>query len=112
MLKSITISSSKKNPWENVYYNDYTYLQIWNACSGEAEMVVEGVETVAEVVEKVATAAEKVSAKVAEKLPDDSKLKIAAMEAEHVSEITAHGAHATTNFIHQVINHIHTIIHQ
>ncbi|KAB2091444.1 hypothetical protein ES319_A03G191400v1 [Gossypium barbadense] len=69
---------------------------------GEAEMVVEGVETVAEVVEKVATAAEKVSAEVAEKLPDDSMLKIAAMEVEHVSEITAHDAHATTHFIHQV----------
>ncbi|KAA3482522.1 Chemoreceptor A [Gossypium australe] len=68
---------------------------------GEAEMVVEGVETVAEVVEKVATAAEKVSAEVAEKLPDDSMLKIAAMEVEHVSEIAAHNAHATSHFIHQ-----------
>ncbi|TYH85209.1 hypothetical protein ES332_D02G249200v1 [Gossypium tomentosum] len=69
---------------------------------GEAEMVVEGVETVAEVVEKVATTAEKVSTEVAEKLPDDSMLKIAAMEVEHVSDITAHDAHATTHFIHQV----------
>ncbi|KAG8498105.1 hypothetical protein CXB51_006887 [Gossypium anomalum] len=77
---------------------------------GEAEMVVEGVETVAEVVEKVATVAEKVSAEVAEKLPDDSMLKIAAMEVEHVSEITAHDAHATTHFIHQVINHISTLL--
>ncbi|OMO63543.1 hypothetical protein COLO4_32323 [Corchorus olitorius] len=68
----------------------------------EAEMIVEEVETVAEVVEKVATVAEKVSAQVAENLPDDSKLKKAAMVVEHVSEITAQDAHATTEFIHQV----------
>ncbi|XVF44816.1 hypothetical protein PTKIN_Ptkin02bG0154700 [Pterospermum kingtungense] len=69
---------------------------------GEAEMVVEEVEAVAEVAEKVATAAEKISAQVAEKLPDDSKLKKAALVVEHVSDITAHDAHATTEFIHQV----------
>ncbi|XP_022726355.1 uncharacterized protein LOC111282509 isoform X2 [Durio zibethinus] len=68
---------------------------------GEAEMVVEQVENVAEVVEKVADAAEKASAQVAEKLPDDSKLKKAALAVEHVSEITAQDAHATTQFIHQ-----------
>ncbi|XVE49511.1 hypothetical protein DITRI_Ditri01bG0088300 [Diplodiscus trichospermus] len=69
---------------------------------GEAEMVVEEVENVAEVVEKVATAAENVSAQLAEKLPDDGKLKKAALVVEHVSEITAQDAHATTQFIHQV----------
>ncbi|XVF67253.1 hypothetical protein PTKIN_Ptkin10aG0105800 [Pterospermum kingtungense] len=68
----------------------------------EAEIVVEQVENVAEVVEKAATAAEKVSAQVAEKLPDESKLKKAAQVVEHVSEITAQDAHATTQFIHQV----------
>ncbi|XVF44817.1 hypothetical protein PTKIN_Ptkin02bG0154700 [Pterospermum kingtungense] len=78
------------------------YLQFRNVYSGEAEMVVEEVEAVAEVAEKVATAAEKISAQVAEKLPDDSKLKKAALVVEHVSDITAHDAHATTEFIHQV----------
>ena len=65
-------------------------------------MVVEQVENVAEVVEKVATAAEKLSAQVAEKLSDDSKLKKAALVVEHVSEITAQDAHATTEIIYQV----------
>ena len=64
-------------------------------------MIVEQVENVAEVVERVATAEEKVSAQVAEKLPDDSKLKKAALVVEHVSEITAQDAHATTEFTHQ-----------
>ncbi|OMO60931.1 putative DNA binding protein [Corchorus capsularis] len=50
-------------------------------------MIVEEVETVPEIVENVATVAEKVSAQVAENLPDDSKLKKAAMVVEHVSEI-------------------------
>ncbi|XP_021291993.1 uncharacterized protein LOC110422424 [Herrania umbratica] len=69
---------------------------------GEAEMVVEEVENAAEVVEKVATAAEKLSAQVADKLPDDSVLKKAALVVEHVSEETAQDAHVTTEFIHQV----------
>ncbi|KAL4279862.1 hypothetical protein GQ457_03G004420 [Hibiscus cannabinus] len=69
---------------------------------GEAEMVVEVAENVAEVVEEVATAAENMSAEVAEKLPDGSKLRKAAMVVEHVSEITAQDAHATTQIIHQV----------
>ena len=66
-------------------------------------MVVEQVENVAEVVEKVATAAEKLSAQVAEKFSNDSKLKKAALVVEHVSEITAQDAHATTEIIHQVV---------
>ena len=66
-------------------------------------MVVEQVESVVEVVEKVATAAEKVFAQVAEKLPDDSKLKKAALVVEHVSEKTAQDAYATTEFIRQVM---------
>ncbi|OMO71694.1 hypothetical protein CCACVL1_18102 [Corchorus capsularis] len=63
-------------------------------------MIVEEVETVPEIVEKVATVAKKVSAQVAENLPDDSKLKKAAMVVEHVSEISTQDAHATTEFIH------------
>ncbi|XWS39763.1 hypothetical protein CRYUN_Cryun18bG0082400 [Craigia yunnanensis] len=85
------------------------FLPVWKEkwaklkrIEGEAEMVVEQVESVAEVVEKVATEAEKVSAPVAEKLPDDSKLKKAALVVEHVSEKTAQDAHATTEFIHLV----------
>ncbi|XP_039035342.1 uncharacterized protein LOC120171758 [Hibiscus syriacus] len=62
-------------------------------------MVVEVTEDAAE---KLATAAENISSEVAEKLPDESKLKRAAMVVEHVSEITAQDAHATTQFIHQV----------
>ncbi|XP_030539304.1 uncharacterized protein LOC115747322 [Rhodamnia argentea] len=69
---------------------------------GEAEEVIEDAEIVAEVVEQVATVAEKVSAQVADKLPDDSKLKEAALFVEHVSEATAHDAHLTENFIHKV----------
>lgn len=69
---------------------------------GEAEEVIEGAEIVAEVVEKVATVAEKVSAQVADKLPDDSKLKEAALFVEHVSEVTARDAHLTDDFIHKV----------
>ncbi|KAG5548472.1 hypothetical protein RHGRI_013976 [Rhododendron griersonianum] len=45
----------------------------------KVEEVVEEVEIAAEVVEKVATTAEKVSAEVADKLPDNGKLKAAAL---------------------------------
>ncbi|KAK8529773.1 hypothetical protein V6N12_060543 [Hibiscus sabdariffa] len=69
---------------------------------GEAEMVVEVAENTAQVVETVATATGNMSAEVAEKLPDDSKLKKAAMVVEHVSEIAAQDAHATAQFIQQV----------
>ncbi|GMI74657.1 hypothetical protein HRI_001135000 [Hibiscus trionum] len=69
---------------------------------GEAEVVVEVAENAAQVVEKVATVAENMSAEAAEKLPDDSQLKKAAMVVEHVSEIAAEDAHATTKFIQQV----------
>ncbi|KAF8044183.1 hypothetical protein BT93_A2229 [Corymbia citriodora subsp. variegata] len=69
---------------------------------GKAEEVIEDAEIVAEVVEKVATMAEKVSAQVADKLPDDSKLKEAALFVEHVSEVAAHDAHLTEDFIHEV----------
>lgn len=64
--------------------------------------MIEDAEIVAEVVEKVATVAEKVSAQVADELPDDSKLKEAALFVEHVSGVTAQDAHLTENFIHKV----------
>ncbi|KAK8518940.1 hypothetical protein V6N12_012175 [Hibiscus sabdariffa] len=69
---------------------------------GDAEMVMEAAENATQVVETVATTAGNMSAEVAEKLPDDSKLKKAAMVVEHVSEIAAQDAHATKQFIHQV----------
>ncbi|KAG2705024.1 hypothetical protein I3760_05G033500 [Carya illinoinensis] len=84
-------------------------LPMWNRdwgklrrIEGEAEMVVEEVEIVAEVVEKVATVAENVSAEFAEKLPEDGKLKEAALFVERVSKEAAHDAQLTTDFIHKV----------
>lgn len=56
----------------------------------------------AEVVEKVATVFEHISAQVADKLPDDSKLKDAALFVEHVSKVTAEDAHLTEDAIHKV----------
>ncbi|KAJ4848947.1 hypothetical protein Tsubulata_034183 [Turnera subulata] len=69
---------------------------------GEAEIIVEGVETVAGVVEKAATAVEKASADAAEKLPENGKLKEAALFIERVSKATAHDAHETKEFFHKV----------
>ncbi|KAL5563947.1 hypothetical protein UlMin_033694 [Ulmus minor] len=79
--------------------------QKWNKLrkiEGEAEMVVEEVKTVAEVVEKVATVAEKVSLEVAEKLPENSKLKHTALFVEHLAENAAQDAQITKDFIHKV----------
>jgi len=80
--------------------------------SGEAEIVIEGVEKVAEVVEKVATVAEKVSEDLAETLPEDAKLKKVAAVVESASKQAAHGAQITEEFIHKVLllydyNHHH-----
>ncbi|XP_057495428.1 uncharacterized protein LOC130780461 [Actinidia eriantha] len=69
---------------------------------GKVEEVVEEVENVAEVVEKVAATAENVSAKVADKLPDNGKLKEAALLVEHVSSVIAKDAELTIDFIHKV----------
>ncbi|XP_057977364.1 uncharacterized protein LOC131164295 isoform X2 [Malania oleifera] len=84
-------------------------LPFWNSkwrklqqLEGEVEMVAEEVERVAEIVEKAATVAEKVSAEAAEKLPDNGKLKEAALFVEHVSRETAKDAHLTQDFIHKV----------
>lgn len=65
-------------------------------------MVVEEVEVVAEVVETVATVAEQVSAEVAEKLPDNNKIKEAVLVVEHFSNVTAQEAKLTEDFIHKV----------
>ncbi|KAG6652042.1 hypothetical protein CIPAW_06G156100, partial [Carya illinoinensis] len=82
-----------------------TWKQDWRKLlriGGETEMVVEEVESVAEVVEKVATVAEKISAEVADKLPENGKLKEAALFVELVSKEAAHDAHLTKDFIHKV----------
>ncbi|KAJ9174918.1 hypothetical protein P3X46_013513 [Hevea brasiliensis] len=69
---------------------------------GEAEIVGEEVESVAAVVQKAATMAENISAEVAEKLPENGKLKETAVLIERVSKATAHDAQLTRDFIHKV----------
>lgn len=71
-------------------------------CSEKVEEVVEEVEIAAEVVEKVATTAEKVSAEVAGKLPDNGKLKAAALVVEHISSVAATDAEFAEDFIQKV----------
>ncbi|KAL9260225.1 hypothetical protein AKJ16_DCAP14901 [Drosera capensis] len=69
---------------------------------GEAEMVMQEVEKAAEAVEKVATMAEKVTADIAQQLPDDAKIKAAALIAEQVSEEAANDARIVEQIIHKV----------
>ncbi|XP_002522600.2 uncharacterized protein LOC8266813 [Ricinus communis] len=76
---------------------------------GQAEIVLEEVETVAAVVGKAAMAAEKFSAEEAEKLPDNGKLKKAALLVEGISKATAHDAQLTKDFIHKVDNLKHDL---
>lgn len=64
--------------------------------------MVEEVEVVAEVVENVATVAEKFSAEVAEKLPDNNKIKLAVLAVEHLSSVAAQEAQLAQDFIHKV----------
>ena len=66
------------------------------------EKVVGEVEVVAEVVENVATVTEKVSAEVAEKLPDNNKIKEAVLAVEHLSSVAAQEAKLIEDFIHNV----------
>jgi len=65
-------------------------------------MVAEAVEEVAGVVEKVAGVAEKMAADAAESLPEDGKLKAAALFVENVSKEVAEEAHLTKDIIHKV----------
>lgn len=71
--------------------------------SAEAEFVVEEAEAVAKVVEKVATVAEKVSEDVAEMLPENGKLRKAALVVERASKEAAHDAQLTEEFLHKVL---------
>lgn len=63
---------------------------------------MEGVEAVAEMVEKAATATDEMAEEMAEKLPEKSKLKQVALVLEHISEVAAHEAHLTQDFLHKV----------
>ncbi|ESQ51122.1 hypothetical protein EUTSA_v10022863mg [Eutrema salsugineum] len=90
-------------------------LSFWNnkrmqklkRIDGEAELAVEGVEAVAEMVEKVATATETMAEEMTEKLPEKSKFKQMALVLEHISEVAAHEAHITEDFLHKVpFNHL------
>lgn len=82
-----------------------TWFVKWgqNVHSVEAEFVVEEAEAVAKVVEKVATVAEKVSEDVAEMLPENGKLRKAALVVERASKEAAHDAQLTEEFIHKVL---------
>ena len=81
--------------------HSYVKLDATDA-SREAEVVVEEVEKEENVVERMAITAEVISEDVAEKLPENGKLKKAALEVESVSKRVPHDAHATQEFIHKV----------
>ncbi|XP_037443108.1 uncharacterized protein LOC119311563 [Triticum dicoccoides] len=68
----------------------------------EVEMVKDAAETAAEVVEEVATAAERVSSEVAGHLPEDGRLRRAAVAVEHASKEVAEEAHLARDIIHKV----------
>lgn len=59
-------------------------------------------EAVAEMVEKVATATEEMAEVMEKNLPEQSKLKQVAVVLEHISEVAAHEAHLTQDFLHKV----------
>ncbi|XP_073007159.1 uncharacterized protein [Typha latifolia] len=69
---------------------------------GEVEMVADVVENTAEVVEKVATMAEKLSSDMADRLPEDTKLKEAAVFVERASKEIAEEAQLAQDIIHKV----------
>ncbi|XP_072978702.1 uncharacterized protein [Typha angustifolia] len=68
----------------------------------EVEMVAGAVENTAEVVEKVATMTEKLSSDVADRLPEDTKLKEAAVFVERASKEVAEEAQLAQDIIHKV----------
>ncbi|XP_050210059.1 uncharacterized protein LOC126660538 [Mercurialis annua] len=69
---------------------------------GQTEMMIQEVETVVNVIEKAATMAEHISSEIAQKLPENGKLKKAALLVEHVSKVAAHDAHLTEDIMHKV----------
>ncbi|KAL0885201.1 hypothetical protein Bca101_009183 [Brassica carinata] len=92
------MQSSPPNPW----FNLSSWMQKLKRIKGEAELVVEGIEAVAEMVEKVATASEDMAEEMEKNLPEQSKLKQAAVVLEHISEVAAHEAHLTLDLLHKV----------
>jgi hypothetical protein len=66
-------------------------------------MVKDMAETAAEVVEDVAAAAEKVSAEVSGQLPEDGRLRHAAVLVEHASHEVAEEARLAQDIIHKVV---------
>ncbi|KAE8794782.1 hypothetical protein D1007_30316 [Hordeum vulgare] len=76
-----------------------SFLRIQN----EVEMVKDAAETAAEVVEEVATAAEKVSSEVVGHLPEEGRLRRAAVMVEHASKEVAEEAHRARDIIHKVV---------
>lgn len=65
--------------------------------------MADAAEVAAEVVEQIAGVVEKVSSEVAEKLPEESKLKDAVLLVEQVSKEAAEEAQAARDIIHKVI---------
>ena len=65
-------------------------------------MVKDTAEVVAEAVEDAATVAEKVSSEVAEQLPENGRLRTAAVLLENASKEVAEEAHLAQNIIHKV----------
>ncbi|XP_065871571.1 uncharacterized protein [Euphorbia lathyris] len=76
---------------------------------GEVEIGLEAAEKVAAAVEKVSTLAENASSQLAENLPDNAKIKQAAVLIQDLSKATAHDAHLTNNFIHKVDDLMHDV---
>jgi len=68
-------------------------------------MVKDTAEAVAEVVEKAATVAEKASSEVAEQLPENGRLRAAAVLLEHASKEVGEEAHLAHDIIHKVHTH-------
>ncbi|KAH1050024.1 hypothetical protein GLYMA_08G070200v4 [Glycine max] len=94
----------KKLQIVEVQTKQITWFVKWgqNVHSVEAEFVVEEAEAVAKMVEKVAMVTEKVSEDVAEMLPEDGKLRKAALVVERASKEAAHDAQLTEEFLHKV----------
>lgn len=65
-------------------------------------MVKDTAEVVAEAVEDAATVAEKVSSEVAEQLPENGRLRTAAVLLENASKEVAEEAHLAQNIIHKL----------
>ncbi|KAL5982318.1 hypothetical protein ACLOJK_016389 [Asimina triloba] len=79
-----------------------TGLPLARCCSDEAEKAAQVVETAAELVEMVADAAETLSNGVAQKLPEDGKLRDAVVFVEHVSKEAEKDAQRTIEFVRKV----------